>query len=476
MLFASAVFLLVFLPIVIVCYYTQRAVFGNRIRNGVLLASSYLFYAWGAADFVLILLVSTVTDYLLGLLIEKQRRYSRWWVAVSIIINLGVLAYLKYANFMVGELSRWLTVMGLTTFDHWVAVALPIGISFFTFQKLSYIIDIHRRQVSALTRFVDFALYVAMFPQLVAGPIVRFKDICTQLSHRMESWDRFYMGAVRFCWGLSKKVFIADACGQVADAAFGLDVSMLDTKTAWLGAFAYTMQIYFDFSAYSDMAIGLARLFGFELRENFNRPYAAVSMTDFWRRWHISLSTWFRDYLYIPLGGNRKGSTRTAFHLLLVFLLCGLWHGANWTFIAWGLYHGLFLGIERTTGIKKWSRQRWAVLRRLVTFLLVLFGWVLFRADSITAAAEFIRTMVVPLDLPLSFDLFQALNHRNILFLLIAAAATLGAPWLPNIERIIEDAGPLRSVVSALVLLVLLPYCAGTILAGAGNPFIYFRF
>lgn len=476
MLFASAVFLLAFLPAVILCYYTQRAVLGNRLRNGVLLAFSYLFYAYGAAEFVLILLGSTAMDYALGRLIEKDRRHGRWWVAASVMINLGVLAYFKYANFMIAELSQWFTLMGIPALQDWVAVALPIGISFFTFQKLSYVIDIHRREVSALTRFDDFALYVAMFPQLVAGPIVRFKDICDQLRNRMETWEHFYMGAIRFCWGLSKKVFIADACGQVADAAFGLDIALLDTKSAWVGALAYTMQIYFDFSAYSDMAIGLARLFGFELRENFNRPYAAISMTDFWRRWHISLSTWFRDYLYIPLGGNRKGSKRTAFNLLLVFLLCGLWHGANWTFVAWGLYHGLFLSIERATGIRNRHQINWISLRRLVTFLLVLFGWVLFRADSITAASAFVQAMVIPSDMPLSFELFQAMNYRNIVFMLIAAISVISAPWLPKIENVLQDTGPVRSIVSAVMLLLVLPYCAGTILAGAGNPFIYFRF
>ena len=476
MLFASTVFLLVFLPAAIVCYYTQRALLGNRLRNGVLLVFSYLFYAYGAAEFVLILLSSTAADYLLGLLIEKQRRHAKWWVGISVLVNLGVLAYFKYANFLVAEVSQCLATLGFPPIGDWVAVSLPIGISFFTFQKLSYIIDIHRRQVSALTRFVDFALYVAMFPQLVAGPIVRFKDICAQLGKRLESWEQFYLGAMRFCWGLSKKVFIADACGQVADAVFGLDLAMLDTKTAWLGAIAYTMQIYFDFSAYSDMAIGLARLFGFELRENFNKPYAAVSMTDFWRRWHISLSTWFRDYLYIPLGGNRKGSARTAFNLLLVFTLCGLWHGANWTFIAWGLYHGLFLGLERATGIRNWHPRRWVIGRRLATFLLVVFGWVLFRADSIGTAAMFAQAMLVPSDLPLSFELFQVMNHRNIVFMLIAAIAVIGAPRLPKIERVLHTEGPLRSVVSAVMLLLILPYCAGTILAGAANPFIYFRF
>lgn len=476
MLFASTVFLLAFLPAVVACYYIQRIFFGNRFRNIVLLVFSYLFYAYGAAEFVMILLASTALDYLLGRVLQNSGRYKKCWVTISILVNLGVLAYFKYTHFMLAEASPWLAAVGLAAFQDWGAVALPIGISFFTFQKLSYIVDIYRGQTKALTRFVDFALYVAMFPQLIAGPIVRFKDICGQLRDRLETWEGFYMGAIRFCWGLSKKVFIADACGQLADAVFGMDVAALDTKTAWLGAIAYTLQIYFDFSAYSDMAIGLARLFGFELRENFNRPYAAVSMTDFWRRWHISLSTWFRDYLYIPLGGNRKGATRTAFNLLLVFALCGLWHGASWTFVVWGLYHGFFLGLERATGIRDWQPSQWIAVRRACTFALVVFGWVLFRSESIHSAVAFMQAMMTASDLPLSFDLLQALNYRNLFFMLIGAAGVIGAPRLPTIESVLRSEGPLKTIVSATLLLIVLPYCAGTIMAGAGNPFIYFRF
>ena len=476
MLFASTIFLLVFLPTVVLCYYTQKVLLGNRLRNSALLLASYLFYLFGAAEFVLILLASTVVDYLLGLFIERRRRWSRWWVALSVLFNLGLLGYFKYANFMVSQADPWLTRLGITGHLNWVDVALPIGISFFTFQKLSYVIDIHRGEARALDNFTDFALYVAMFPQLVAGPIVRFKDLWEQLKGRQENWSCFYLGAMRFSWGLAKKVFIADGCGQVADVIFGMSTGALDTKMAWLGALAYTFQIYFDFSAYSDMAIGLARLFGFELRENFNRPYAAGSMTDFWRRWHISLSTWFRDYLYIPLGGNRRGAVRTAVNLLIVFGLCGFWHGANWTFLIWGLYHGFFLSLERLTGWRDRPTRYARPLRRLVTFLIVVFGWVLFRTESVGTAMGFMHAMVVPANLPLPYDLFRVLNPRNITFLLIAAAATIGAQRLPAIEQVMRSTGPVRTLVSAVLILLLLPYCAGAIMTGTENPFIYFRF
>ncbi len=271
-------------------------------------------------------------------------------------------------------------------------------------------------------------------------------------------------------------MLIADACGQIADAAFGLGPGVLDTKAAWLGAVAYTFQIYFDFSAYSDMAIGMARLFGFHLLENFNRPYAAISITDFWHRWHISLSRWFRDYLYIPLGGNRKGGGRTYANLLLVFLLCGLWHGANWTFICWGLYHGLFLVIERASGLRDMAAHRWRWVRRPATFLAVVFGWVLFRADTPAEAWAFAKTMVMWIDSPITFELYSVLHYRNLTFLLLAATTTLGATRLPRYDTMIQTQGMLRTAISIIFIMLILPYCAAFVMAGTSNPFIYFRF
>lgn len=475
MLFTSKLFLFAFLPTVIFCYYGQKLLAGNRLRNACLLVFSYLFYFFGASTFVLILALSTFTDYCLGLLIDRFRRYAKVWAALSVLINLGLLAYFKYANFMIAETTVFLERIGLQGL-HWPAIVLPIGISFFTFQKLSYIFDVYRCHARAMINIGDFALYVAMFPQLVAGPIVRFKDIWDQLKLREETWELFYTGSLRFCWGLGKKVLIADACGQIADVVFATPPALLDTKTAWLGALAYCFQIYFDFSAYSDMAIGLARLFGFQLKENFNRPYAATSITDFWRRWHISLSTWFRDYLYIPLGGNRKGRWRTYLNLIIVFVLCGLWHGANWTFLVWGLYHGFFLVLERAAGGQAKTAIQWYWLKRLLTMTIIVFGWVLFRSGSLSEALLFMKAMVVYKDLPIGYALFQVLNWRNITFLSVAFGATLAAPGLMSCEKLIQTKNPLRAVFSAALILLILPYCAAFVLQGAENAFIYYRF
>jgi alginate O-acetyltransferase complex protein AlgI len=475
MLFTTPIFLFAFLPIVILGYYTLQRLSGNRLCNVFLLLASAVFYLFGAGQFALILLGSTAADYLLGRLIDGHRPGAKGWVALSIAVNLGLLIYFKYTNFFIAECNARLASWGYAPVK-WAQVVLPIGISFFTFQKISYIVDVYRGHTRALANFFDFALYVAMFPQLVAGPIVRFKDIRDQLVRRAESWDRFCDGAVRFCWGLGKKVLIADACGQIADAAFGLSPALLDTKTAWLGALAYTFQIYFDFSGYSDMAIGLARLFGFELLENFNHPYAAASITEFWQRWHISLSRWFRDYLYIPLGGNRKGGGRTYANLLVVFTLCGLWHGANWTFLVWGLFHGLLLIIERATGLRRRASQGRLSLGRPLAFVLVLLGWVVFRAESLSAALVFLKTMAIPVDRPMTFALYTVLHYRNMVFMALAALGTLGAGHLPTCEDLIDRPGLLRAATGTALILGVLPYCAAFILAGASHPFIYFRF
>jgi alginate O-acetyltransferase complex protein AlgI len=475
MLFASPLFLFVFLPMVIICYYGRKCLAGDGLRNSVLLLFSYLFYLFGAAGFVLLLAVSTLADYGLGLLIHRYRKRAGLWVFCSLLINLGLLFYFKYADFFVAEFNRAAAAWGMSGLG-WPAVVLPIGISFFTFQKISYIVDVYRRNVPALFNLVDFALYVAMFPQLVAGPIVRFKDIRQQLTDRSESWEQFYTGVLRFCWGLAKKVLIADACGQIADAAFGLQGNLLDTKTAWLGALAYTLQIYFDFSAYSDMAIGLAALFGFELLENFQRPYAAVSLTDFWQRWHISLSRWFRDYLYIPLGGNRGGQLRTYFNLMVVFLLCGLWHGANWTFVLWGLYHGFFLVLERFTGLRRIPSDRWVAVRRTATLIVVVIGWVLFRSETLNAAGHYLHVMLVPLNRPLPFELYTVLNHRNVVFFGMACLSMLAAGQMPTGARIVRHHGVAGVALAIVLIILVLPYCAAFLVDGTDNPFIYFRF
>ncbi|MDH3797464.1 MAG: MBOAT family protein [Desulfobacterales bacterium] len=447
----------------------------KKLRNFVLLFFSYLFYLYGAAGFLLILILSTLADYVLGRLIDRKAKYNRLWLSLSLLLNLGLLAYFKYANFFVVELNSFL--LGWKFFPiEWSEVILPIGISFFTFQKLSYIIDVYRGKSRALVNVIDFALYIAMFPQLIAGPIVRFSYIRRQLKERHESWNNFYNGTLRFCWGLLKKVVIASSCAQITDVIFSLDLELLDTKVAWLGAITYTLQIYFDFSAYSDMAIGLGMLFGFTFPENFNRPYSAISITDFWRRWHITLSRWFRDYLYIPLGGNRRTTTRTCLNMAIVCILCGLWHGANWTFLIWGIYHGAFLIIERITGVREVSPEKSKILRRFITLLIVIIGWVLFRSENIAQATGFLGAMFTVTDLPISYELSLSLNYRNLLILM----AALPVFFLPGdfslIKILINKKDPVPLLAGALMILLALPYCAALIVGGASSPFIYYRF
>ena len=475
MIFSSLFFLFAFLPAVLLTYYSQYLLLRNRWRNLILLLFSYLFYLFGAPDFILLLAGSTLFDFAMGRLMERQQTFKRLWLVLSLGVNLGLLAWFKYANFMVDQTAGTLIHLGINLFG-WEAVALPVGISFFTFQKLSYTIDVYRGRCKSIANIVDFAMYVALFPQLVAGPIVRFRDVQDQIKSRLESWDMFYTGAIRFSWGMCKKVILADACGRFADAIFGLMPTSLDTASAWLGALAYTLQIYLDFSAYSDMAIGLGMLFGFRFLENFNRPYSAVSLTDFWRRWHISLSRWFRDYLYIPLGGNRKGTARTYLNLTLVFLLCGLWHGANWTFVVWGAYHGFFLAVERFTGLRRLPDHRLRGLRRLLTLFVVVCGWVVFRCDTIDHAGQFLAAMfklsggMWPASVTDLFDL------KNTVLLLCSATALILPTGTIDSDPLLVQRRWLSAVASLVLFLILLPWCVAILASGSLNPFIYYRF
>jgi len=475
MIFSSVFFIFAFLPLVLLCYYGQHVLFKNRLRNLTLLIASYLFYLFGAPDFILFLAGSTLFDYAMGRFMDRFEGQKRLWLTLSIVVNLGLLVWFKYANFMVDQTAEHLVRAGVDL-SGWENVALPVGISFFTFQKLSYTIDVYRGRCRSIANIIDFSMYVALFPQLVAGPIVRFRDIHDQIKKRVESWDNFYAGASRFCWGLSKKVILADTCGRFADVIFGLPFGGLDTKTAWLGALAYTLQIYLDFSAYSDMAIGLGMLFGFRFLENFNRPYSAVSLTDFWRRWHISLSRWFRDYLYIPLGGSHKGASRTYLNLALVFLLCGFWHGANWTFVAWGAYHGLFLIIERVTGLRRISKNRLRGFRRLLTLTVVVCGWVIFRCEDLGQAGHFFTAMFSLSAIEMPAALLSLLDLKNTVLLLCSATALILPSEAMDAEPQLEKRRLLATMVGIVLFMVLLPWCVAIISSGTQNPFIYYRF
>jgi alginate O-acetyltransferase complex protein AlgI len=387
MVFSSPVFLFVFLPIVLILYYSL----GKTLRNILLLLSSLFFYAWGEGYLVLIMVFSICVNYLGGRLIQHIRlnfQIRSGILFIAIGINLALLIYFKYLNFFVDNLKS-IGLFRLTFFEH---VSLPIGISFFTFQSISYLVDVYRKQSEAQTNPLNLGLYISLFPQLIAGPIVRYHDIANQINNRRESLLLFSSGVVRFIRGLAKKMIIANPMALIADEVFLVPPNELTTLSAWLGIICYSLQIYFDFSGYSDMAIGLGRMFGFKFLENFQWPYISRSIQEFWRRWHISLSSWFRDYLYIPLGGNRKTEWRTYTNLGIVFFITGFWHGASWSFIIWGLYHGFFLMIERL-GFKRLLKRIPVAINHLYVLLVVMIGWVFFRAESLELGMIYLGRM-----------------------------------------------------------------------------------
>ena len=481
MVFSSTIFLFFFLPLTLLAYF----VVGPRGRNAILLAASLLFYAWGETVYLLVMLFSIAANYLFGLLIDRARQRGRRGglaFACAVATNLGLLGFFKYANFFVDNLNPVLPVLGLAPIDIG-RVHLPIGISFFTFQALSYIIDLYRNETTVQRSLLNFALYKALFPQLIAGPIVRYRDVARQIERRTVSLHDFAGGVQRFIIGLGKKVLIANVMGRAADTIFATPAETLPATLAWIGAIAFMLQIYFDFSGYSDMAIGLGRMFGFHFLENFNYPYIARSIREFWRRWHISLSTWFRDYLYIPLGGNRHGAARTGANLLLVFLLCGLWHGASWTFLIWGVYHGIFLVLERVPAVRRLLNRLPAPLQHAYVLLVVLVGWVFFRADTFAHALAYLQAMV-DFSRPSLFNsqLFLALNNE---FSLTLAAAVIGsAPVFMLLQRWragrpIVPAPAMRWLAATAQvgsLGFVLVYSIAAVLGGAHNPFLYFRF
>ncbi len=424
MVFTSAVFLYLFLPLFLLVYYLLP----GRARLGWILLASWVFYGWWRPDFLALIVAATVWTWLGGLWIGRRRRTpsARAAVGLGVALNLGVLGYFKYFNFGVRSLNALLASLGAPALTAW-EVVLPVGISFYLFHSISYLVDVYRGDAPVATDFLELAVYMALFPQLVAGPIIRYKDLCPQLRQRTHSFAGFSEGAARFMTGFCKKVLIADLVAPIANAAFGLRAPTL--PEAWLGALAYTVQIYFDFSGYSDMAIGLGLMMGFRFPENFRTPYLSRSITEFWRRWHISLSTWLRDYLYFPLGGNRRGSGRTLVNLMVVMVLGGLWHGAAWTFILWGAWQGLFLALERGRRRRDEAERPgpWAVAP---TMLVVIVGWVLFRSSTLPAALRLFAGMIGLHGLGLSSGLRWQLGGLELAVLGFALAAVYAGPWL----------------------------------------------
>ncbi|MDV4150379.1 MBOAT family O-acyltransferase [Clostridium sp. AL.422] len=466
MVFSSSIFIFLFLPLVIFIYYISS----KKLKNYILLFASLFFYAWGGLDYLKILIISITINYTLGILIDslKQRgKLKSICLAVGIILNLSILFYYKYYDFFVNNVNSVFN----TDFDL-KYIALPIGISFFTFQGISYIIDIYRNDGKVNKNIFSVALYISFFPQLVAGPIIKYKTIDKEIRSRKESIESFSYGIDRFVVGLAKKVILADILGGVVNDIIPYHVYGIDTPTAWLGAICYTFQIYFDFSGYSDMAIGLGYMFGFSFMENFNYPYISKSITEFWRRWHISLSTWFREYLYIPLGGNRRGNVY--FNLFIVFVVTGLWHGAAWNFVVWGLWHGLFIIIERAIRNKEFYKRIPAYVKWGVTILIVLIGWVLFRASSLPEAIEYIKIMfgIVRHD-NISFSIRYFLNRKLIFWIVLSIIASTPMTTI-IINKYREN--KYFEIIKCISILMLFVISIIFVVNSTYSPFIYFQF
>ncbi|GAA0982536.1 MBOAT family protein [Acrocarpospora macrocephala] len=475
MSFASPLFLWFFMPVTLLACWLLPP----RHRNGVVAAASLFFYTWGAGPYTVLLLSAIAVNYGAGLALDSVRLRDRPCARRAVLVatvgwDVAILAVWKYAGFASRQIDALSGLLGLGDTPI-VALALPIGISFFTFHHLSYVVDVYRGSTPAQRSPVRFITYITMFPQLVAGPIVRYHEIAAQLDDtRRDRFGGLAVGFPRFALGLAKKVIVADSLAPVVDAAFAHEGGQLTTATAWLGALAYTLQIYFDFSGYSDMAIGLGMMVGFRLPENFNRPYSAYSITDFWRRWHMSLSRWFRDYVYIPLGGNRGGAPRTYRNLLIIFVLCGFWHGAEWTFLVWGLYHGGLLVAERLLGWDRPPRAVWALaLRRGTTLLLVVVGWVLFRSQSMAEAADMLQAMFTWR--PGGLEEFAVNRQRMLTFALALVVVALPASRAlgPLIE---SERGPAAWVARSALTWVAAPYAAMLVAAGTFSPFLYYQF
>ena len=464
MVFSSLVFLWLFLPIVLGLYFLAQ----EKYRNVLLLVASLFFYAWGEPIYLSVMVVSILINYVCGLkTATKGEGKNKAALVAGIVINLGLLGVFKYSGFVIENINA--------LFGADIAVrplALPIGISFYTFQSISYLVDIYRGVCAPQKNIIKMGLFISFFPQLIAGPILKYYDIAAQIDNREVTKAKFNEGASRFLIGLAKKVVIANIMAKTADEVFGLNMADMSTQEAWIGIIAYTFQIYFDFSGYSDMAIGLGKMFGFQINENFNYPYIASSIKDFWRRWHISLSSWFKEYLYIPLGGNREGTLKTYRNLMIVFFMTGLWHGASWNFVVWGLWHGLFIVLERMLPIEKFLR--WRLVQSVYTMLVVICGWVFFRAETLSGAAAYLHRMFVPYHTEVPTTLWS----KEFEIALVLAVLCCGI--LNGLFRRLPVAEGIRG---SLVRTVRPAFCAAVaylsmlmLASNTYNPFIYFRF
>lgn len=472
MVFSSTEFIWFFLPLVLVLYgiVSRFEKKKNTLKNFVLLICSLFFYAWGEPDYILLMLMSIAVNYIMGIFVEKWNK--KWILALAICLDLGCLGIFKYFNFLVQNFNSILNTNYFTN----VYIVLPIGISFYTFQALSYVIDVYRRKIKAQKNPFTLALYISFFPQLIAGPIVKYKDIEEQLKVRIISREKFALGIRRFIFGLGKKVILSNACADVADTVFGLDMGNMSCGVAWIGIICYLFQIYYDFSGYSDMAIGLGKMFGFDFLENFDFPYLASSVQDFWRRWHMSLTSWFKEYLYIPLGGNRNGKKKTYRNLLIVYFCTGFWHGASWNFIVWGMFHGIFQLLERGKFGAWLKKDSVKVFGHIYTMLVVIIGWVFFRAETLQKAVKYLDAMF-------RFNasgIFTAGKYLNSYMIMILMLAVLCCGILQKLFKNIYGhtvCNPEEVTLWDVLCCICIMMISGIlIICDTYNPFIYFQF
>lgn len=470
MVFSSMTFLWLFLPVVFVlCLLIRKP----KYQNILLLIFSLFFYAWGMPYYVILLLVSVIINWICGVWMEKWEKGRTVVLIVSVVANLGLLGYFKYANFILNTIDA--LIPGGNTLPR-LNIGLPIGISFFTFQAMSYVIDLYRGEYKAQKNPLNLALYISFFPQLIAGPIVKYRDVNKQIVERTVTGEKIALGFRRFIYGLAKKVIISNILAISVDRIYATDMTRVNSALAWTAAICYTLQIYYDFSGYSDMAIGLGRMFGFDFLENFNYPYISSSIKEFWRRWHISMSSWFREYLYIPLGGNRKGKIRTYINLFIVFAATGLWHGASWNFVGWGLFHGFFIILERLGFGKLLEKSK--ILSRIYCLLVVIVGWVFFRANDTGTAIEIIKRMFMPWQYNSgNMILGVIMNAKTLLITFIAIIACGPVQQIFKIKALEKVAAKWKNSLPEAIVLALLLFYSITLLANdAYNPFIYFRF
>ncbi len=468
MVFSSILFLFYFLPLVLTIYYLSP----RKYRNLILFLSSLFFYSWGEPKYIWIMLFSTVLDYTCGKFVDfykskGETAKSKIWLIVSIVINLGILGFFKYSDFLISNINNIFNV-NIPLLN----LVLPIGISFYTFQTMSYTIDVYRGDTKVQNNIISFGTYVTLFPQLIAGPIVRYQTVAEEIDNRIENYDLFSEGVSRFILGLGKKVLLANNIGIFWENVRGLSASNITILSAWLGIIAFAFQIYFDFSGYSDMAIGLGKMFGFNFLENFNYPYISQSITEFWRRWHISLGTWFKEYLYIPLGGNRKGKLNNIRNILLVWILTGIWHGASWNFALWGLYFGIILILEKIFMLKLLEKAP-KLIRRIYTILLVLVSWAIFAFDSLNEGLQYIKILFGAGNFKIYNNSSIYYLYTNIILLIILIIASTDIP--KRIWRRIRGKSKswiLENIYLLLVFLLSIAYLVDQ----SYNPFLYFRF